>query len=113
VRARNLDGCGAQITASLRDPYTKTILGFDERPIDLDPEQDGWGWPRAPEDIASFANLPACPSAAASRGIDGQRYTLEVSVRDRNSRVASAALDVVPSCVETQTCPRECSGGAR
>jgi hypothetical protein len=112
VRARNLDACALQITASLRDPCTNQIVGFDDRPIDLIAAPDGWGEPRASADIASFANLPACPNAAASRDIHGQPYVLEVEIRDRAERTASASVPVTPFCADPNVCPCECRSGA-
>jgi hypothetical protein len=111
VRARNLDGCGLILTATLRDPCTNGVIGVEARPVDLTASPAGWGEPASPADIASFANVPVCPSAAATRGLDGQRYVLEVDVRDRDKRTARVTLDVVPTCAETSLCPKECVGG--
>jgi hypothetical protein len=111
VRARNLDGCGVVITATLRDPCTDGVIGVEARPVDLTVSPNGWGEPSAPADIASFANVPVCPSSAATRGLDGQRYVLEVDVRDRDKRTAHARLEVIPTCTETSLCPKECRGG--
>jgi hypothetical protein len=111
VRARNLDGCGVVITATLRDPCTNDVIGLEARPVDLTASPSGWGEPSAPADIGSFANVPVCPSSAATRGLDGQRYLLEVDVRDRDKRTAHATLEVIPTCAETSLCPKECRGG--
>ncbi len=112
VRAKNLDGCGVVITATLRDPCTGQIIGVEARPIDLTASSSGWGEPSAPTDIGSFANVPLCPSPAATRDVHGQRYVLEVDVRDRGKRTAHAALSVVPTCTEASRCPDECRRGS-
>ncbi len=111
VRAKNLDACGVVITATLRDPCTGSVIGVEARPVDLSATSSGWGEPSVPSDITSFANVPLCPSPAATRDIHGQRYVLEVDVRDRQKRTARAVLPVVPTCAESSLCPDECRRG--
>jgi hypothetical protein len=110
VRARNLDGCGLVIKATLRDPYSSAPVGVEARPVDLTASPGGWGEAAAPSDIASFANVPVCPSAVSTRDLDGQRYVLDIDVTDRAKRTAHTTLDVVPTCAERSLCPRECRG---
>lgn len=113
ARARNLDICGLKVTASLRDECTGRILGLEGRPVTLQPDADGWAVPRNPLDIANFSNLPACPTAAATRDVEGESYLLRLRVEDRKGRKAEAKLHVVPVCAEPEVegeCKCECDG---
>jgi hypothetical protein len=112
VRARNIDGCGLLVTATLRDAASGRAVGVDARPVDLARAVDGWGETPSPDDISTYANVPVCPNPDAARALDGLPYVLEVSVKDRAGRTASATLDVVPSCAEPSLCPCECRAGA-
>src|SRR5690242_14776363 len=42
VRATNLDSCGAELTASVRDPISNQVR-LDGRTINLEPDGTGWG----------------------------------------------------------------------
>jgi hypothetical protein len=112
VRARNVDGCGLQLTASLRDPCTDRIIGLESRPVNLRAGADGWGEPSQPAELSDYANLAACPSAAAVHDIEGEPYLLRIRVDDGDGREASAEAMIVPVCAEPELvdqCKCECS----
>jgi hypothetical protein len=108
VRARNVDGCAITVTATLRDPETRRVIGMEARPLNLVRGADGWGEIASPDDISSFANVPVCPNANATRSLHAEPYLLEVQVRDRQARTAASAITVVPFCAEEAVCPLEC-----
>ncbi len=111
VRARNVDGCGLRISASMRDACTGRILGRDGRPIFLTADAEGWGIPRQPRELSDYANVPACPSFAALRDVDNEPYQVELSITDRDGRTAAVTTTVVPVCAEAQffdQCTCEC-----
>jgi hypothetical protein len=114
VRARHLDGCGLDLTASLREVGSDKVLAFDRRAVDLALGADAWGVPPRPAEISGFANVPACPIAALSTNVQDQPHMIDVRVRDRTGRTAGATLDVVPVCSEPSLaglCACECSQG--
>jgi hypothetical protein len=109
VRARNLDGCNAQLTAALRDPSTQQVIALEQRPVRLVEGSDGWGRPESTFD--HLANVPACPNAAAARDVDGATWRLELRIEEPGGRMAETALSVVPVCTlagETEECACEC-----
>lgn len=114
ARARNLDGCGAQVTSALYDECAGDVVGnVDSRPVTLVEGADGWGAPRDPVQISNWANVPACPDAQAARDVEGERYLLRLVVTDRDGRTAEAAVEVVPTCAEAEyetECRCECDG---
>ena len=112
VRAKNLDGCGVLVTASLRDATSGRLIGIESRPIDLVKAADGFGETPSPGDITTFANVPVCPNRDAVRALSGLPYQLDVSLRDREGRTAQASISVVPTCSEQVLCPCECGAAA-
>ncbi|MBI4820986.1 MAG: hypothetical protein HY791_32275 [Deltaproteobacteria bacterium] len=110
VRAKNLDGCGVRISASLRDPCSGLLVSLERRPVDLALSADGFGEPARPETIDNFSNLPACPRAGTDRDLFGQTYLLRVTIEDRDGRKAEASLAVVPRCADPtrELCECEC-----
>jgi hypothetical protein len=103
VRARNLNGCGVNVTAALRDEGTDRIIGLDGRPVNLTPGPDGWGMPSDPIGLSDWANIPVCPSAAATRSVVGSAYLLQFTLTDQGGRTAQASLHVIPFCGDPQT----------
>jgi hypothetical protein len=111
VRAKNLDGSGLEITGSLRELGAEAVLSFDTRLVNLT-VVDGWGEPGTPEDISTFANIPACPNAALSEDVQERAHVLEIALRDRRGKHATASLEVIPTCSQpelAQLCACECS----
>jgi hypothetical protein len=107
VRARNLDGCGIQLTGALRDPVTKQVR-LDGRTLNLRREEDGWGTTGrgAETDLASsdaigdYSNIPLCPNQWADRDVFDQTFELEVVVVDSRKKSVSKKINVIPRCAE-------------
>jgi hypothetical protein len=109
VRARNVDGCNVQLTAALRDPVTQQVIALEQRPVRLVDSGDGWGRPASSSD--HLANVPACPSAAATHDVDGAAWQLELRLDELGGRTATTTLSVVPRCDvdgEIEECECEC-----
>lgn len=99
-RARNMDVC-TDLTAAIRDESdANRIVSLEQRPAQLVLGTDGWMTPALPDELFNWANLPACPNAALTRDLAGQSWLLEITVRDKNGRTASASQHVVPFCAE-------------
>jgi hypothetical protein len=115
-RVRNMDACSMRVTATLRDECTNRILGLEARPLRFAPTDDGWAVPVNPQLVSNWSNVPACPSAAAVRDIEGEPYLLTITVEDSDGRTASASRRVVPTCAEAEhleRCLCECDGSYR
>jgi hypothetical protein len=102
VRATNVDGCGLQLTAALRDLATGRVT-LDSRTINLTAIGDGWGASAGATGsisaaIGSFSNVPACPNEWSSIDLFGHTYGLEVTVVDRQKRQLTKKIEVVPEC---------------
>lgn len=112
ARIRNVDACGLRIEGAFRDDCTNRILGLDGRPFLVRETEDGWLEPMSPTSLSSWANVPACPTAAATRAVDGEPYTLTVTVTDIAGRRVSRSMPVVPTCDDaSERCLCECSQG--
>ena len=103
IRATNLDSCAVQLTAALRDETTNQVIGLDGRPVNLIASSGGFGVPDDPQGLENWSNVPVCPSAAATRGILGTSYRLEIQLRDHAGRTASNSIHVVPFCGNSLT----------
>ncbi len=109
VRARNVDGCNLQLTAALRDPATMQVIALEQRPVRLVAGGDGWG--HAESAFDHLANLPACPSAAATQDLDGASWRLELRLDEVGGRTATTTLTVAPRCPDSDQldeCRCEC-----
>jgi hypothetical protein len=102
ARARNLDGCPITVTSALRDPCTNRLVGYEARDVLMKPTGDGWIEPEFPDQLANYGNLAACPVAAATRAINGQRYVLEVRLTDVAGRSVEQHVPVTPVCAEPE-----------
>lgn len=115
ARVRNVDACGLRIQASLHDKETQRALGLEGRPFPVRETDDGWLEPLSATSLSSWANVPACPTLAVDRRVDGNVYELRVLVEDRAGRKGEARIDVVPRCVQRaflgEQCRCECSAG--
>ncbi len=116
ARATNVDGCGLQLTAALRDLTTRQVRP-DNRTINLVPSGAGWGASgvgTVSTAISSFSNIPACPNQWSTTDVYGHEYGLEVTITDRGGRTASASLRATPYCSEPSSaaeCMCICSAG--
>jgi len=112
VRAKNLDGCPLQISASLRDPCNDRVLALERRPVSLEASPDGWAAPARPLELDNFSNLPGCPRSDNDRPIADQPYLLRVTVTDKEGRTAEATRMIEPYCgaepEHAATCACEC-----
>ncbi|MGO9836397.1 MAG: hypothetical protein ACLP1X_19525 [Polyangiaceae bacterium] len=100
VRATNIDGCGLQLTAALRDESNGEVRP-DSRTIDLLVEDGGWGASgtgAVSTAISNFSNIPVCPNEWSATNIYGNRYGLEVTVQDREGRELTHKIVVTPEC---------------
>jgi hypothetical protein len=110
VRARNIQICGAQVTGSFKDPCSGRVLGLDGRTVDLAPTAAGDAaepFGQAFALLSRFANIPACPSAAASRDVDHNRYDLTVHLQDARGKSAETTFSITPDCA-TAPDPAQC-----
>ncbi len=98
VRARNLDGCPLQLSASLRDECNNKILTLERRPVILEPQADGWAVPKDPINLDNFSNLPGCPRSDNDRPMNGEPYLLKVTVTDKSGRTAERTQRITPYC---------------
>jgi len=109
VRARNVDGCNVQLTAALRDAASDQVIALEQRPVHLTAGADGWGVATSLFD--DLANLPLCPSAAATHDIDQATWRLELRLDEAGGRTATTALTIAPRCAradELEECRCEC-----
>lgn len=124
VRATNLDGCGIDLNAALRDPATQQVIGAEERTVNLVPiaARAGWGETSASGNFhdvgySDFANIAVCPNVTA-RDVQRDAHLLDVKVTDKAGRVGRAQMIVVPRCAQTDPivlaeCECTCERGYR
>lgn len=114
VRARNVNGCGLQLTGSLLDEGTGRLYGTEQRPVMLVPEGE-WLVPARPAALSNYANVSVCPNPEAERDLYDQPWSVRVRIRDVEGRTAEATVsNVVPVCAEPEVegqCRCECSRG--
>jgi hypothetical protein len=110
VRATNLDGCGLQLSASIRDDAcTKKLLTLETRPVDLTAGANGLAEPESPVDLFNFANLASCPIAGLDRPVDGPIYLLHAAVMDHAGKMGEVQAHVTLSCMGDMLCECACS----
>jgi hypothetical protein len=115
-RVRNMNACSLWVTASLRDNCSGRILGLEARPLRFAPTADGWAEPINPDLVSNWSNVPACPTAAAERDVEGEPYELTITVEDANGISVSASRRIVPTCAEAENLERclcECDANYR
>jgi hypothetical protein len=95
ARVLNMDAC-VQFSGKLTDPATGNEAGFDARSATLVVHDDGWGWPD-PRSNSNLSNVNGCPDYSA-RDVEGQSYTLDMTVTDKDGRRAAVTLPIVPTC---------------
>lgn len=108
VRALNLDGCGLQIVAALRDPTSRQVR-LDGRTVNLRREPDGWGTTgrgtsvdiSLSDEIGDYSNVPLCPNQWADQDVFDRPFELEVELVDRSRKtIATRSIVVTPRCAE-------------
>lgn len=105
VRARNLDMCRATLSAAFHDGCTASegnhgrIVGREGRHVTFEARSDGYAWPKDPQFIDNFANIPACPNFASTRDVDDERYLVRVRLTDEvDERFVLVEAHIVPEC---------------
>ena len=98
-KVRNIDGCPVDITTTLKDPCSGTIVALEKRPVVLT-EADGWLIPERPQEISNYSKLGACPKAGISNNIVGEWYVLKLRLEDKSGLIAEASARVMPICSE-------------
>ena len=94
--ARNLQACGAQVTAYLIDRASgKPLTNLDQRKTDFTVENGGYFFTSSP--YSQTPNIPACPDALRV-GVLGADATLHVEVLDAQSRSAAVEVRVHAAC---------------
>lgn len=114
LRAKHLDLSSVMITASIRDTVDNQVLSVEQRPVMLALGSDGWATPDMPDSLFNWANLPACPMAAATRDLYDQPYALRIAAQDGTGGKADATLTIVPTCEAGSggdACRCECKQG--
>ena len=102
AKATNVDGCGVQLTGSIRDLDSGQVK-VDSRTINLVPTGDGWGASGVgmiSGTISNFANIAVCPNQTFAKNVYGQPFALEVDLVDRDGRTAKDRIVVTPECDE-------------
>jgi hypothetical protein len=111
LEARNVLGCEASITGSLRDPATGAELGGEGRPTQLVEGADGWGRLAFPP-IAVTANVTACPLNDLTRDVDGNPWRLDLALSDERGMTATWTGTVTPFCdpsgPDAESCRCQC-----
>ena len=113
ARLRNVNICGMQMSALLRDTCTNRILGREGRPIHLEKNADGWAVPIQPDALDNYVNINACPNLASSRDIDQEPYQVELRAVNGNVDLGlQAQVRVLPVCAEASnvSCECQCDG---
>jgi len=103
----NMEGCGAVLTARLRDPTAEgePVAVHEGRTVRFVELEDRPGWAEVPTGpnaftvLAAGANLPACHNYE-DRDMDGCSWILDVTVEDRDGRSARATFPVDVTCPE-------------
>lgn len=96
ARVRNVDGCAALLTATLRDPNDNQVR-FDTRSVNLEDEGDGFGRVHA-GDLSVYANIPVCPNLWSGQSLYEGDYRLELKLTDRAGREATTSYTVQAQC---------------
>ena len=108
AKVRGADACMIDATGALRDPATGRVIGLDERPLVLESIGGGWAQPEAPA-LSSMPNVAVCPTAATTTSIDGNPFTLELTLVAASTTIATLSATVTPSCGGDTSCHSECT----
>jgi hypothetical protein len=107
AKLRGTTDCMLDATGALRDPATGRVIGLDKRSLLLTTGGDGWARPSDPP-LSSMPNVAICPSAATSTPIDGNPFTLELTLVDGSTTVATLTATVTPACAGDTYCHDDC-----
>lgn len=99
-RARNLNGCDVEVTATVEDPCSGAVLSQGTASISLVEDEEGYAVPAEPHFLRHFVHLPMCPSAAAVRNVNDEPYRLRLRIKDARGREAEVTRRVVPTCTQ-------------
>jgi hypothetical protein len=97
AKLKGSSDCMLDATGALRDPTSGRVIGLDERALLLSTGSGGWSQPSDPP-LSSMPNVAVCPSSAATLSVDGNPYTLELTLRDGSTTVATLTATVTPTC---------------
>lgn len=106
VRAKNVHGATATLTAAVRELTGPRVVSLEHRPVRLIDDGE-WAVPERP--TQDLANVPVC-STMGTVDFDGTSWRLEVTLADRDGREGQAAVTIVPECdpVDTFGCACAC-----
>ncbi len=110
LEARNLPGCGATVTGTVRDPRNGAQLSQEGRPTQLLVGADGWGHLGFPP-VFTAANVATCPlsnGVPLPRDFDGNTWRLELTLVDARKQVAHWSGAIVPYCRPDDPDPTAC-----
>jgi len=98
VRAKNVHGLTAQLSAAIIDVDSPQVVAIEQRPVRL--LDDGTGW--ASPDIASqdLANVPVCSRVTGPEDFDRSPWRLEARLTDSDGRTAVATVVIEPRCAD-------------
>jgi hypothetical protein len=107
ARVMDTASCMPEATGLLRDTTTGAVIGQDRATLYLQASTGGWSEPS--NALSSMPNVPVCPSGAATRAINGNAYTLELTLSDGGDTIASLTAVVTPTCsMNDDYCATEC-----
>ena len=117
VRAKNVT-CRLLLNANLSNSLCGgTLIGTEGRPVTLEPHDDGFGYPVAPDTLQNFVNIAVCPTFSSTRDGDGQPYALQLRATEvrrldeETARTHVLTATVTPVCAEPDIfddCTCEC-----
>ena len=105
----NMDACSVQLTTTLTDMANNSIVVFESRTSTLAPDGTGAAVPINSENDGLVA---ACPQGQLDRNINDNTYLLTVLAVDPKNRMATASLQVVPTCADS-LCTCQCKSTYR
>jgi hypothetical protein len=112
ARVMMADRCTVRINAALRDTGNNRVIGLDAREIALADRGDGWAEPADWMALSGLANLPVCPTSAASKPVDGNAFQLEVRLTQSGTVISERTASIVPTCgAGNAYCHNECTKG--
>lgn len=106
VRAQNVHGLTAQVTAAVRDTATPRVLTLEHRPVRLLPSADGWARPES--GYQDLANVAVC-SVTEAVDFDQATWRLEVTLEDEDGRTGETAVLIRPVCSNDDQLGCECA----
>ena len=96
ARVMDASTCMPEATGLLRDTTTNAVIGQDRAQLYL--QSSGGGWSEPSNSLSSMPNVPVCPSSSATRAVVGNTYSIELTLTDGGSTIASLTAVVTPTC---------------